>query len=186
LLVNLLTDVAPAMVIALRPPSEQALAELANQGPDIAMGQPLTRNIAVRAGLTTLGAGTAWTAARVFGSRTEARTVALAALVGTQLGQTLKSGQGSRAVTATGVASAALLALVIQTPGLSHFFGCRPLGPLGWATALGASAAATNAPDLLRLLIDGLVQSGLVPLPAKPKPRELEPAGASGSAQGMV
>jgi hypothetical protein len=89
----------------------------------------------------------------------------LAALVGTQLGQTLKAGHGSTAVNATSVASAALLALVIQTPGLSHFFGCRPLGPLGWATAIGASAAATNAPELLRALIDALVESGLLRLP---------------------
>jgi magnesium-transporting ATPase (P-type) len=186
LLVNLLTDVAPAMVIALRPPSEEALEQLANQGPDIALGQPLTRNIAARAALTTLGAGTAWTTARIFGGRTQARTVALAALVGTQLGQTLKSGQGSRAVTATGVGSAALLALVIQTPGLSHFFGCRPLGPFGWATAIGASAAATNAPDLLRALIDLLVEKGLVPLPAKSKSPALSSGIPTDPPQGMV
>jgi cation-transporting ATPase I len=176
LLVNLLTDVAPAMVIALRPPSEDALDDLANQGPEVALGQPLTRSIAVRAGLTSLGAGTAWTVARIFGNRTEARTVALAALVGTQLGQTLKSGHGSRAVNATSVASAAVLALVIQTPGLSHFFGCTPLGPFGWATAIGSSAVASNAPDLLRALIDALVERGLVPLPAKPKLAELPTA----------
>jgi cation-transporting ATPase I len=34
---------------------------------------------------------------------------------------------------------------VVQTPGLSQFFGCRPLGPLGWATGLGAAALATAA-----------------------------------------
>ena len=33
----------------------------------------------------------------------------------------------------------------MQTPGLSHFFGCRPLGPVGWATAVGASTLATAA-----------------------------------------
>jgi cation-transporting ATPase I len=43
----------------------------------------------------------------------------------------------------TSVASAAILAGIIQTPGVSHFFGCRPLGPIGWATAVGASAGAT-------------------------------------------
>jgi hypothetical protein len=108
--------------------------------------------------------------------------VALAALVGTQLGQTLKSGHGSRAVTLTSVASAGLLAVVIQTPGLSHFFGCRPLGPLGWATAVGASAAATNAPDLLRALIDALVERGLVPLPAKSRAPELPAAAGQAAA----
>jgi hypothetical protein len=40
--------------------------------------------------------------------------------------------------------SAGALVGVIQTPGLSHFFGCRPLGPLGWGTAVVASIAATS------------------------------------------
>jgi cation-transporting ATPase I len=168
LLVNLLTDVAPAMVIALRPPSEAALAELANEGPEVSLGQPLTRDIALRAALTSFGAATAWTTARVFGSRTKARTVALAALVGTQLGQTLTSGQGSRTVTVTCLASAGLLAVVIQTPVLSHFFGCRPLGPLGWATAIGASAAATSAPRVFDLLVDSLRERGAAILTTTP------------------
>jgi hypothetical protein len=34
---------------------------------------------------------------------------------------------------------------LVQTPGVSHFFGCRPLGPLGFSIALGSSAAATLA-----------------------------------------
>ena len=82
----------------------------------------------------------------------------LVALVGAQLGQTLLSGNLSRPVVVTGVASAAALALVVQTPGLSHAFGCRPLGPVGWLTAAGASAAATVGaaylPDLIAKLRD--------------------------------
>lgn len=148
LLVNLLTDIAPAMAIALRPPSRATLDNLAHEGPDAALGQPLNRDIAERAALTAFGAGTAWTVARFTGSRTRARTVALAALVGTQLGQTLRSGRDSRMVNATGIGSAALLAAIIQTPGLSHFFGCRPLGPIGWSTAFGASVVATYLPEL--------------------------------------
>jgi hypothetical protein len=31
----------------------------------------------------------------------------------------------------------------VQTPGVSHFFGCRPLGPIGWSIAFSASAGAT-------------------------------------------
>ena len=69
----------------------------------------------------------------------------LLALVGTQLGQTLTSGGLSRPVLLTSAVSAAVLAAVVQTPVVSHFFGCRPLGPLGWATAIGASALATGA-----------------------------------------
>lgn len=143
LLVNLLTDVAPAMAIALRPPSAVTLAQVANEHPDNALGQPLNRELLVRAGATTLGAGAAWTVGRFTGSRARAGTIGLAALVGTQLGQTLRAGGPDTRVVATGVVSAAVLAAIIQTPGVSHFFGCRPLGPIGWATAIGASAGAT-------------------------------------------
>lgn len=144
LLVNLLTDVAPAMAIALRPPSAKMLSSLAHEGPDASLGQPLNREIAVRAAITALGASGAWTVGRFTGSRARANTIGLIALVGTQLGQTLTSGRLSRPVVLTSVGSAALLAAIIQTPGLSQAFGCRPLGPVGWATALGSSALATS------------------------------------------
>jgi len=143
LLVNLLTDVAPAMAIALRPPAQRSLRSLAHEGPDISLGSPLNRQIAARAGITAAGASLAWTVARFTGTRARANTVGLIALVGTQLGQTLLSGRMSRPVIVTGVASAAVLGAIVQTPGLSHAFGCRPLGPVGWLTAVGASAAAT-------------------------------------------
>ncbi len=152
LLVNLLTDVAPAMAIAIRPPSEETLDALAKEGPEASLGQPLNRDIALRAGLTGLGAAGAWTIARFTGTRARASTVALASLVGTQLSQTLSAGHGDATVRWTGIGSAAVLAAIIQTPGLSHFFGCRPLGPFGWATVVGASAAATNVPRLVTLL----------------------------------
>jgi cation-transporting P-type ATPase I len=144
LLVNLLTDVAPAMAIALRPPSQATLDSLANEGPDVSLGQPLNRDIAARAAITAFGAGSAWLVGRFTGSAERASTIGLLALVGTQLGQTVVSGDFSRPVITTGVGSAAVLAAIVQTPGVSQFFGCRPLGPFGWATAIGASALATG------------------------------------------
>jgi magnesium-transporting ATPase (P-type) len=142
LLVNLLTDVAPAMAIALRPPAPGTLEALRTEGPEASLGQPLNRDIALRALVTSLGAGTAWVLGR-FGGRERANTVGLLALVGSQLGQTLMSGKLSRPVVITSVASAAALGLVVQTPGVSQLFGCKPLGPIGWATAVGAAAGAT-------------------------------------------
>jgi cation-transporting ATPase I len=142
LLVNLLTDVAPAMAIALRPPSLDTLSSLRAEGPEASLGQPLNRDIALRALVTSLGAGTAWVVGRI-GGRERANTVGLLALVGSQLGQTLLSGKLSRPVVVTSVASAATLALIVQTPGISQLFGCKPLGPIGWVTAVGASAGAT-------------------------------------------
>jgi cation-transporting P-type ATPase I len=144
LLVNLLTDVAPAMAIALRPPSPDSLELLATMTPEETLGRPLNRQIAARATATALGASSAWLAARLTGTTPRARTVALAALVGSQLGQTLRSGGSSRPVVVTSLLSTAALATVIQTPGLSHFFGCRPLGPIGWGIAIAASIGATR------------------------------------------
>ena len=40
---------------------------------------------------------------------------------------------------------------LIQTPGVSQFFGCQPIGPLGWAIDLAvATAASLMAPLMAR------------------------------------
>lgn len=152
LLVNLLTDMAPALAIALRTPTDVSPEALLHAGPDASLGTSLTRNIAVRAGATALGATGAYAAARFTGTPTRARTVGLVALVGTQLGQTVIAGGPNPLVLGATALSTAALVGMVQTPGVSQFFGCRPLGPLGWATAAGSSAVATGlsvvVPDL--------------------------------------
>jgi hypothetical protein len=90
----------------------------------------------------------AWQLGRVTGTRGRASTMALAALVGTQLGQTLLVGARNPIVLATGLGSAAVLVAIVQTPGVSTFFGCRPLGPVAWATVAGSAGAATLAAAL--------------------------------------
>jgi len=50
---------------------------------------------------------------------------------------------GTDPLVALALGSAAVLVGIVQTPGLSHFFGCTPLGPVGWATALGSAVGAT-------------------------------------------
>ncbi len=149
ILVNVLTDVAPAMAIALQPASRDSLEALAEEGPDASLGAALNRDIAARAAITSLGAGTAWLIGRIYAGEERARTIGLVALVGTQLGQTLLAGGANATVIGTSAASAAALAAIIQTPGLSHFFGCRPLGPLGWVTAIAGATAATGAATAL-------------------------------------
>ncbi len=158
LLVNLLTDVAPAMAIALRPPEATTMKSLAEEGPEVSLGKALNRDIASRAIVTTLGASSAWVIGRLTGTRTSANTIGLLALVGSQLGQTMVSGRYSRPVMVTSITSAALLASIVQTPGVSHLFGCRPLGPIGWATAVGASAAATYAGMRFPALINEIMR----------------------------
>jgi cation-transporting ATPase I len=46
-------------------------------------------------------------------------------------------------VLVTAALSLAVLVAVVQTPGLSRFFGCRPLGPLSWLVVLAWAAAGT-------------------------------------------
>ena len=129
LLVNLLTDMAPALAIALREPPGQSNESLLRAGPDASLGTALTRDIVIRAGATASGATTAWGVARLTGTPTRARTVGLVALVGTQLAQTVVAGGTSPIVLGAAAVSVGALVLAVQTPGVSNFFGCRPLGP---------------------------------------------------------
>ena len=111
-----------------------------------------------RASVTALGASSAYLVSRLTAGPERAGTVGLVALVGTQLGQTLLSGQFSRPVVLTSAASSLALAAMVQTPGVSHAFGCRPLGPLGWATALGASAGATALANYFPGIVDSVAK----------------------------
>ncbi len=156
LLVNLLTDMLPAMTIAMRPPANRSPETLLHEGPDASLGSALVGQIALRATTTAAGTFAAWFVARGTGTRRRASTVALVSLVGTQLGQTAVVGGASPLVLISSVASAASLVAIVQTPIVSQFFGCTPLGPFGWGIGIGASAAATGvsvvAPSVLGLL----------------------------------
>jgi cation-transporting P-type ATPase I len=143
LLVNLLTDMLPAMAVAMRPPPGITADVLLAEGPETSLGSALTHDIVVRAATTAGAAFAADLAARLTGGRARAGTVALVALVDAQLLQTMLVGHRSPVVLAAGAVSLAALAFVVQTPGVSQFFGSRPLGPVGWAIGLGSAAVAT-------------------------------------------
>jgi cation-transporting ATPase I len=144
LLVNLLTDALPAMAVAVRPPPRTTPEELLAEGPDSSLGRTLTRDISVRA-VTTAGAAMAgWTLARPVSTRAQAGTTALATLVSAQLAQTMAVRGRTPLVVAAGAGSLAVLGGIVQTPGLSQFFGCTPLLPHQWGIALGSAAAATG------------------------------------------
>jgi magnesium-transporting ATPase (P-type) len=177
LLVNLLTDLAPAMAIAVRPPKATDSDALLREGPDASLDRVLIKEITMRAAATALGATTGWTLGRITGPR-RAGTIALAALVGTQLGQTLLAGGANPATLAATVASAGVLTAIIQTPGLSQFFGCTPLGPVGWTIAAGAATGATLGNVALSRLLHSTA-----PDPAEPTGQdEPEPAAKAGRA----
>ena len=144
LLVNMLTDALPAAALAVSP--QVSTAEVDRD--EAAMW----RAIAIRGASTTVGASLAWLMASVTGTRQRAATVALIGLVSTQLAQTLVDSHGKLVVLTT-VGSYAVLVGVVSTPGLSQFFGCTPVGPLGWGQAIVATSAAgvisAIAPEML-------------------------------------
>ncbi|WP_238431862.1 cation-translocating P-type ATPase [Streptomyces cavernae] len=151
LLVNLLTDMLPAMAIAARPPAGQSRRLLA-EGPEASLGKALTRHIRLRATLTAAAAGGAWAVARATGTRSRADTVALVALVASQLLQTLADAGRDPVVALAALGSLVVLALVVSVPGVSTFFGSRPLGPAGWGIAASAAAASVVLPAVWHLL----------------------------------
>lgn len=145
LLVNLLTDLAPSLALALAPPRATTPERLASEGPEVSLGSALTRDVGIRAASTAGAAGLAWSIARATGSAQRASSVGLVALVGAQLGQTAVAGHGSPLVLGAAGVSMLALASAIQVPGLSQVFGCRPLGPVGWGIGLGAAGVGTAA-----------------------------------------
>ena len=153
MLVNLLTDLAPSLAIAVREPSGQTSERLLAEGPHRSLGTALTQEMLLRGVITALGAGLAWAAARLTGRGRRASTVSLAAVVGTQLAQTLTTGGTDRNVLMAGLGSAAVLVAIIQTPGVSQFFGCTPLGLVAWGLTLGAITTATLLGHFLTPLI---------------------------------
>jgi len=140
LLVNMLTDMFPALAVAVAPRREEADSD---GPPATALGSVLVRTVAVRGSATAVGAIIAWTIGRFTGRGRRASSMGLAALVGTQLAQTLLTGWHSPLVIATSVASAAVLVAVIEVPGVSQFFGCTPLGPAAWAIVAASIAVGT-------------------------------------------
>ncbi|MGX7731641.1 HAD-IC family P-type ATPase [Rhodococcus sp. 2H158] len=138
LLVNMLTDALPAAALAVSTPrgngNHPAAAAVADQS-------ALLRTVAVRGTTTAVGATAAWLMARGTGTHQRASTVALIALVGTQLGQTLLDSR-SPLVVGTALGSLATMAVLVSTPGVSGFLGCVPVGPVGWTQGLGSAAVA--------------------------------------------
>ena len=73
LLTNLMTDVVPALAIAIRPPRGRSAEQLLDEGPDRSLAGPMYGAIAQRAAATAAGAGAAWGAARLTSRRRHAQ-----------------------------------------------------------------------------------------------------------------
>jgi magnesium-transporting ATPase (P-type) len=149
LLVNMLTDALPATALAVSELSDSAAS--APRGPD---PDALWRAVAVRGVTTASSAVGAWALASVTGRQQRASTVALVSLVAAQLGQTLLDSHDPLVVL-TAVGSLGAMGTLITIPGVSQLLGCTPLGPLGWAQALGTATVATVGAAVVPKLVSG-------------------------------
>ncbi len=162
LLVNLFTDLFPAMAVAVTPTQQEE--EPADEGPGeplatSVLGAPLIRQIRHRALTTCLGATVAWLFGRFTpGTARRSTTMALCAVVGTQLAQTLADRRGSRLVQFTSLGSAVALVALVETPGVSQVFGCTPLGPVAWAGVVLAIASALAGQRALPAVEEAIVR----------------------------
>ena len=178
LLVNLLTDMFPALAVAVTSQYvEPDVAEYVSEeeaeeqrayhrrevltGPTPSLDTPLMRQIISRGAVTAAGATAAWAVGRYTpGTERRTSTMGLTALVTTQLAQTLLTRSHSPLVVATALGSAGVLVGIVQTPVISQFFGCTPLGPVAWTGVLGATAGATAisalAPNWLNKTISAI------------------------------
>ncbi|TFV71925.1 cation-translocating P-type ATPase [Blastococcus sp. CT_GayMR19] len=169
LLVNLLTDMFPALAVAVATPraatveaaeagpfSGHPLAPVLLAGPQRGFTDTVRRMVLVRGAATTVGATGAWATGRLTGPFGRASTMGLAALIATQLGQTAWAGRRSPLVLGTAAGSFAVLFALVQTPGVSRSFGCTPLDPLSWLVVLGWAAAGTVTAEVGPAVIERL------------------------------
>lgn len=170
LLINLLTDVLPAMAVAVRPPPQVTPEALLAEGPETSLGATLNRDIARRAATTSAAAFAGWLLARPVSTPAQASTTGLVALVGAQLGQTIAVRGRTPLVVAAAGGSLAVLAGIVQTLGLSRFFGCRPLLAHQWGIALAAAAVATAVEILGRARNSSAVHQAIIQSPPRSTP----------------
>jgi cation-transporting ATPase I len=152
LAVNLVTDVMPAVAVAVQEPESRHLAELARER-DVALDSRMRRDIVRRA----IATATPSVLAYMLASRTmpapAAQGVAFTSVVASQLAQTvqlgLREGRLTGSVTAAVAGSAAVLGSSVLIPPLRSFLG---LGNPGLAGLVYVGGAMVSALALSRVL----------------------------------
>jgi len=150
LAVNVVSDVLPAVSVAVQPPEHRKLSGLAREGTS-ALDRPLRIEILRRGAATAVPALGAYVIAD--GWRAQPQTVAFASIVSTQLAQTLElgrlDGRISGSVAGAVAGTTALLALSVMLPSLQGFFGLAAPSPAAIALVGGAAAGAVALASLL-------------------------------------
>jgi calcium-translocating P-type ATPase len=167
LAVNLVTDVLPSLAVAIQPPESRHLSALAREG-TAALDAPLRRDVLRRGTGTAVPALIAYLASLRTGTLAQARSVAFASIVCTQLAQTLDMGRAegtlTRSVLGAVAGSAAVLLATFTVPPLQAFLGLAMPSPAGWLLIGAGSLAAVLLGRGLSLSFNG--GRRLLPRPA--------------------
>jgi cation-transporting P-type ATPase I len=141
LAVNMITDILPALSVALQPPEHRNLANLSREGA-AALDKPLRLDIIKRATISAIPSLATYLIMRRCGLP-QARTAAFASIVATQLAQTLDVGRSeghlTRSVSSAVAGSASVLLAALTVPPIRTFLNLATLSPLGWVL-IGAGA----------------------------------------------
>jgi cation-transporting P-type ATPase I len=145
LTVNLVTDILPALAIAVQEPEHTNLAALAREG-IAGLDAPLRRDVLHRGTATALPALTSYLVARRAAGIAQAQSVAFASIVVTQLAQTLDTGwaegRPSASVIAAVGGSAGILLATFASPPLRDFIGLAAPTPIATGLIAGSGLAA--------------------------------------------
>ena len=163
---NVITDLLPATAVALQQPEHHSLAGLDREGA-AALGRPL-RNEIFRRAITSAGpALVSYLVMLGTSSLPEARSVAYASIIATQLSQTLDAGRAegrlTRSVFGAVAGSTGLLIATLGVPPLRTFLNLVMPGPLGWALIGGGA--------LLAVVLNRVLASPAFAHLALPQPR---------------
>jgi len=145
LAVNLITDALPALAVALQRPADRNLAALAREG-EGSLDKPLRDDVLRRGVSTAAPALAAFIVALGAGGLPQARAVAFASIVTTQLAQTLDAGRAegglTRPVVAAVAGSGGLLVAALTVPAVRDVLLLAVPTPLGWALIVAGAPAA--------------------------------------------
>lgn len=160
LAVNAITDILPAMAVILQQPEHRDLPRLRREG-ESALDAPLFREVLSRGLATALPSLAAYLITLNAGSLPQARAVAFASIVTTQLAQTLLAGRTERHLTrpvlgAVG-GSLGVLGAAFAVPQLRSFLNLVIPGPSAWMLVGGSVLAA----PLLNQLLSGIMRAGV-------------------------
>jgi len=169
LMMNAITDILPATAVALQKPEHRSLAGLDREGAK-ALDKPLRHDVVRRALSTALPSLAAY--GIMLGSSTlpQARSVAYASVIVTQLAQTLAAGRTEEGLTRTVLravaGSAAVLVATFAIPPVRNFLSLVVPMPFGWVLiGAGALVAVGLSHVLASLRFDRPSQEPLLAAP---------------------